>query len=357
MKVLHVITSLWTGGAEKLMVDLLPRLRDKGIDVELLTFNGERTAFREELEAKGIKVHDFGTKGAMYSPVKLLKLIPFLKRYDIIHTHNTAPQLFAAIGSILGGGKLVTTEHNTSNRRRGSRLLKIIDRWMYSRYGHVICISAKAEENLRYHLGSVFSNITTVNNGIDVKKFAEAKGGTLLEETAPLSRKIVMVAGFRPQKDQDTLIRSLEFLPAQFHLFLVGEGERWIDLESLTEKLNLKDRVHFLGLRNDIPNLLHEADYVVLSSHWEGFGLSIVEGMAAHKPCIATGVDGLREVVEGAGVLFNQEDAEGLACEIMKLDSNSEIFAEVAERCFGRAQQYDISKMAEGYLNIYDSIK
>lgn len=77
MKILHVITSLRAGGAEKLMVDLLPCLRDKGIDVELLLFDGTDTAFRRELEAKGIKVFDLGKGGSVYSPMRLMKLIPF----------------------------------------------------------------------------------------------------------------------------------------------------------------------------------------------------------------------------------------------------------------------------------------
>lgn len=335
------------------MVDLLPRFRDRGIEVDLLTFNGDRTAFRQDLEANGIKVYDFGTKGSMYSPIKLVKLIPFLRRYDIIHTHNTAPQLFAAIGSLFGGGQLITTEHNTSNRRRGSRILKIIDRWMYSRYSHIICISGKAEENLRNHLGSISTNITTINNGVDILKFLHAKSSEQLENLAPQSKKIVMVAAFRSQKDQDTLIQSMQFLPEKFHLFLVGDGERHNELALLTGKLNLNERIYFLGVRNDIPNILHEADYVVMSSHYEGLSLSSVEGMSVGKPFIASDVDGLREVVAGAGVLFTHGDAEGLAREIMKLDSNPNLYREVAARCFDRAQQFDISKMVEGYINIY----
>ena len=118
MKILHVITSLRAGGAEKLMVDLLPKLKDKGFDVELLLFDGVDTPFRRELERKGIAVFDLGKGGSVYSPLKLVKLIPFLKRYDIVHTHNTAPQLFAPIGSMLRSVNLCTTEHNTSNRRR-----------------------------------------------------------------------------------------------------------------------------------------------------------------------------------------------------------------------------------------------
>lgn len=353
MKILHVITSLWTGGAEKLMVDLLPRFRDRGIEVDLLTFNGDRTAFRQDLEANGIKVYDFGTKGSMYSPIKLVKLIPFLRRYDIIHTHNTAPQLFAAIGSLFGGGQLITTEHASSNRRRNIQLFKVLDRWMFSRYKKVICISDIAKTNLLMHIGHSRADIVTINNGIDVMKYCNALSGKTLSQFAPASKKIVMVAGFRWEKDQDTLIKALQYLPDDFHLFLVGDGERRSVLEQLITSMHLDGRVHLLGVRCDIPNLLHEADYVVMSSHFEGLSLSSVEGMSVGKPFLASNVDGLREVVAGAGVLFTHGDAEGLAREIMKLDSNPNLYREVAARCFDRAQQFDISKMVEGYINIY----
>ncbi len=101
MKVLHVITSLETGGAEKLMVDLIPRFINIGIKCDLLTFNGKNTPFKMAIEKAGVKVYDFGENARVYSPMNIFRMIPFLKRYDIVHTHNTAPQLFAAIGSVL----------------------------------------------------------------------------------------------------------------------------------------------------------------------------------------------------------------------------------------------------------------
>lgn len=81
MKILHVITSLRIGGAEKLMVDLLPRIKAEGHEVELLLFDGTCTPFRREIENAGIKVFDLGKGGSVYSPLRLLKLMPYLKKY------------------------------------------------------------------------------------------------------------------------------------------------------------------------------------------------------------------------------------------------------------------------------------
>ncbi|MCM1066453.1 MAG: glycosyltransferase [Muribaculaceae bacterium] len=356
MKILHVITSLRTGGAEKLMVDLLPRLKAAGHDVDLLLFDGSDTPFRRDAMAAGIKVYDLGVEGSVYSPLRLLKLVPFMKKYDVVHTHNTAPQLFAAIGSVLCSVVLCTTEHNTSNRRRGWKWYASVDRWMYNRYRKVICISKKAEDNLREYIGHCRAEILTINNGVDVARYAGASASADLEKAAPGSRKIIMVAGFRWEKDQDTLIRSLGHLPPEFHLFLVGDGVRRPELEGLIEAEGLSNRVHLLGLRTDVPNLLHAADYIVMSSHFEGLSLSSVEGMSTGRPFLASDVDGLREVVRGAGVLFPHGDAEALAHEIAALDNAPDKYRQVADACLERAKQFDIATMVEAYSDLYKTI-
>ncbi len=360
MKILHVITSLQTGGAEKLMVDLLPRLRDAGHEVELAVFNGRITPFYEQLQQKGIHIHRFMPNGGnVYNPVNLWKLVRLIRRghYDIVHTHNTAPQLFAAIGSVLCPMALCTTEHSTFNRRRGWRCYAVVDRWMYNRYRKVICISQRAEENLGKYLGKCKAEICTINNGVDITKYADASASPNLEAIAPGCRKIMMVAGFRWEKDQDTLIKSLKYLPERFHLFLVGDGTRRDELEKLIDNEGMSGRVHLLGMRTDVPELLKAADYIVMSSHFEGLSLSSVEGMSVGKPFIASDVDGLREVVVDAGILFPLQDESALANLILRLDSDSDYYKAVANSCHERARNYDISSTASGYLEIYNSLQ
>ena len=356
MKILHVITSLRTGGAEKLMVDLLPRLKAAGHQIDLLLFDGTETPFKRQLEQSDIKIYDLGIGGSVYSLIKFVKLLPYLKKYDIIHTHNTAPQLFSVIGNMFHKTYLLTTEHGGSNRRRKLKWYAPIDRWMYNHYKRVICISEKAEVNLRQFIGESKTDIMTINTGVDIKKYSEAMASPELENKVPGSRKLIMIAGFRWEKDQPTIIKALKYLPANFHLFLVGDGARRSELEKLAEMENVSDRVHFLGLRSDVPELLHAADYVIMSSHFEGLSLSSVEGMCVGKPFLASDVDGLREVVKGAGILFPHEDSKALANEILRLESNPDLYKSVAESCRERASQFDISKMVDGYLKVYNSI-
>ena len=357
MKILHVITSLRTGGAEKLMVDILPRFKESGIEVDLLLFDGSPTPFRKELESKGIRIFDFGIGGNVYNPKHILKLRKIMMDYDIIHTHNTAPQFFAAIARS-NSSKLVTTEHGGSNRRRKYGIFRKIDKMMYDRYNHIICISDQAEINLKGFVGETKANISIVYNGVDVQRCANALPFEEMRQNLPAGGKaILMVAGFRWEKDQDTVIKSIPLLPNNFHLFFAGDGVRRAECEQLAKSFGVADRVHFLGMCTNIPNLLKASDYIVLSSHFEGLSLSSVEGMSVGKPFIASDVDGLREVVKGYGVLFPHQDSNALAQEILKLERNKDLYDQTAAKCGERAKDFDISKMVEGYIDVYKKLK
>ncbi len=350
MKILHVITSLATGGAEHLMVDLLPRLRYLGDEVELLLFDGTHTPFYEQLASTGIPIHHLAIGGNVYNPLNILRMAKYMRRFDIVHTHNTACQLFAPISKLLSFSKtrLFTTEHSSNNRRRGNKLLSFLDRWMYNRYERIICISDKTQENLEAHIGK-YPSIITIYNGVDTNKFAHP----IKDITGQKEFVITMVASLSDAKDQDTLIRAIALLPHCFKLQLVGDGPRRSQLEELTKEQEVSEQVAFLGIRSDIPELLERSDVMVLSSHWEGLSLSSVEGMASGRPFIASDVDGLREVVEGYGLMFPEGDALALAKCICELYEHPELYCSVALRCQKRALDFDISLMAQDYHKCY----
>ena len=351
MRILQVITSLSIGGAEKLIAEIVPLLRSKGHEVDVLAFDGKETHFLRMLREQGIRVMSFGENCKVYNPLFIFRLTKLMRKYDIVHTHNTACQLFAAIGSVLCSVVLCTTEHNTSNRRRAWKWYAPVDRWMYTRYKKVICISDKAEENLRATHPSL-QNICTIYNGVNVQKFHDALP---LPNIKPKGKKVLMmVAGFRYQKDQTTLIKALTHLDANgYELWLVGDGEFRGELESLARELGVGDRVKFLGIRPDVPELLTTADVVVMSSHFEGLSLSSVEGMSVGKPFVASDVDGLHEVVSGYGVLFPHGDDKALANVLNQLCTPPDYYQQVAEKCWERAQMFDIYKMVDSYHQVY----
>ena len=365
MRILQVITSLEMGGAETLVVNLIPRLQALGNTVDLCVFDGKETPLTQRLKKESPQTKIFALGHGVYNPLYIIKLAKIMKNYDIVHTHNSSPQLFVAIASLFSQANLVSTEHNTSNRKRNWKWYRPIESWMYGRYDHVICISKIAEEKLREYMGGEwlvkssnrYKAITTINNGIDVNAISKATPCKELLDLKENRKSILMVAGFRKQKNQDTIIRALTLLDKEkYEVWFAGIGERMEEVKQLAFSLGVSDRVRFLGLRTDIPNVLRAADVIVMSSHWEGLSLSNVEGMSAHKPFIASDVNGLKEVTKGYGLLFPHEDAKALAEEIKHLVSDEAYYNEIAERCYNRALEFDISNTVSGYADVYKNI-
>ena len=365
MRILQVITSLDMGGAETLVVNLIPRLQDLGHTVDLCVFDGTETPLTQRLKKESPQTKIYTLGHGVYNPLYIFKLVKIMKNYDIVHTHNSSPQLFVAIADLFQQTKLVSTEHNTSNRKRNWKWYRPIESWMYGRYDHIICISKIAEEKLREYMAgewlietsNKFKSITTINNGIDVNAISEAVPCKELLELKENRKAILMVAGFRKQKDQDTILKALTLLDKnKFEVWFAGIGERMEEVQQLAKSLGVDDRVRFLGLRTDIPNVLKAADIIVMSSHWEGLSLSNVEGMSAHKPFIASDVNGLKEVTKGYGILFPHEDGKALANEINQLAESDKYYDEVANRCYNRALEFDISKMVNGYNQVYQKV-
>jgi len=359
MKILQIITSLSFGGAEKLILDSVPLYQKKGLVVDVLCLNSHRTAFTEELERKyGFKVNGL-TEKSVYNPLLIFKIIPYLKKYDVVHAHLFPTLYWVVLAKWISFSKvkIVYTEHSTNNRRRNNKILSLTDRFIYSKLNHISCISDSTLVNLTKHLKLSLPNMNVIYNGIHLNKFIkENLQFTNLDFFDKDSYVLIQVSSFREQKDQTTLIKSLQYLPQSIKLLLVGDGYLKVQNENLVSTLGLKDRVFFLGLRNDIPELLNYSDICILSSNYEGFGLAIVEGMASKLPCIATNVDGIKEVVEGYGLLFERGNVKELANLITKLTVDKEFYAKVAQQCFERAQDFDINNMIDQYISLYKKV-
>ena len=196
-----------------------------------------------------------------------------------------------------------------------------------------------------------------ISNGIDLNIFNKNKIDN--QDYILFSKDdfiLIQVASFSLQKDQDTIVRALALLPSKFKLLLVGDGKRRKEVEELVNKLDLKERVMFLGNRVDVPNLLNYADVNVLSSHFEGFGLTVVEGMAMSRPSIASDVDGVREILDGYGLLFKKGDEKELATLLLKLESDKYFYQKISNSCYERAKEYDITKMVDSYIDEYKKL-
>lgn len=360
MKVLHVINSLAMGGAEKLIAETVPRLRSAGLEVEVLLLNGTETKLVSDLKADGIEVHSLGN-GSVYHPKHIFGIMPYLQRFDIIHVHLFPAQYFAAAAKMLSPSrvKLIFTEHNTTNRRIENAWFKIPEKLIYAQYDKIIAITEEVKQALKNHIGLPESKIEVLENGIDTRKFSEAaplQRSAIAEGISDDDFLITQVSGFRPQKDQATVVKAMMHLPKNVKLLLVGQGVTLDTVKQIAKEAGVADRVLFLGIRHDIPNLLKASDVVLLSSHYEGLSLASLEGMASGRPFIGSAVPGIKDLVEGYGILFPQGDAEALAQEITRLLEDRGYYEAVAGLCTDRAKAYDISKMVDKTVKLYRSL-
>ena len=344
-----------------MVTELSKRMVRSGEAVEVLLFDGTRTPMCEELESAEVMVHALARgEAAMHNPLLTFKLRRFLRKnkFDIVHTHNTPCQFFTAL-TAQRNLRVITTEHGTMNRRRNHPVLRPFDRWMYSRYQKIVCVSEETRNELSRWLQSkkLDERMPVILNGIDLELFANALPAEDVMEDSRF--KVLMVSAFRPEKDQMTLIRAMARLPEDCVLLLAGGAELPAHkalMESCRQAaadLGIADRVRFLGIRNDIPALLAASDVAVMSSHYDGFCLFAVEAMASGKPLIVSDVAGMRDVVAGAGLLFPCSDDERLARILNSLREDKDLRAGIARSCRERAERYDIARTVEGYKELY----
>lgn len=348
MKVLHVISSLEIGGAQRLLSDLIPIQKQQGIDVSLLVLKTENNAFSQKVAEAGVPIISLDVK-SFRNPFLAFKVRSIIKDYDVVHAHLVHSLYICSLAARGLKTKLVYTEHSTSNNRRGKSYVRPIEKYIYGRYSKLISISQQTQDALQMWLQSKDERFVVINNGVDTKSFA-----SIHREVIPKS--LIMVSRFASSKDQETVIRAMKLIDKDATLSLVGDGENLEHCKQVAKECGVEDRVQFLGARADVANLVAESYIGIQSSNWEGFGLTAVEIMACGKPVIATNVDGLKQVVEGAGELFPVGDENALAGIINHLLADKQYYNRVSEMCRERAQQFDISKMVYAYITLYAAL-
>ena len=346
--VLHVISSLGMGGAEKLLCDILETTRQNGsFKYHVLIIND---VFDEHLLSRLQKSHATvhllrrppGSRDLTY----LFKTMLLMRtvRPAIIHCHGTHALLWAWSASIVGRhGKFFLTVHDMRSIPSLGWLMRRLVRALTDRF---VAIS-KAVEADCLHAGLL--RTSTVYNGINLATYARV---TPSNEAPPLS--IITVGRLSTdKKGHDLLIEALALCHREgvhFTARLVGAeadteapGAR-MRLEALARQNGLEPYVTFLGNRSDVPQLLQEADIFVHPSRYEGFGLALVEAMAAGLPVIASDIDGPREILRSGedGLLFPANDAKALAKALLRIHDNPELYEDMTKKARTRAQDFSI---------------
>jgi glycosyltransferase involved in cell wall biosynthesis len=302
-RVVHVIKATGIAGAEKHLLTLLPALNRERFGAHLIVLTEQRKPapeFFSALQAADVNAERVIIRGhadpalAPRLALRLRALAPAL-----VHTHLLHADLYGTLAARLAGVPLViSTRHNDDPFRRRwpvSFFLRIINR----RTDHFVAISERVRA-FTLGVGQVTaSRVDTVNYGLPLG--AETRPVDARAEFGiPEGPLLVCVARLTEQKGHRWLLSAFRAVLDEFPqaaLLLLGDGPLRAPLERLAAKLGLRERVRFAGWRTDVSALLPGADLFVLASEWEGFGLVLLEAMAAALPIVATRVGAIPEVV------------------------------------------------------------
>jgi glycosyltransferase involved in cell wall biosynthesis len=331
MRVVHVIKATRISGAERHLLILLPALKAAGVDVSLLLLEDPAHPVDDmvaELEAAGVPVRrvpiyrhlDYRVIGRLRAALRDL-------RPDIVHTHLIHADLYGTLAARLSRVRtVITSRHNDDNFRRllPVRLLHRLF-WRVSSGG--IAISQAIARFCIDVEHAPASKITTIYYGMTPQEIDRnaARAALRRELGIPSAAPIVgMVCRLIEQKGVVYGLRAFARVAPQFpgaHLVIAGDGSRRASLEAEAKTLGIADRVHFLGWRDDAPQVLAALDLLLMPSLWEGFGLVMLEAMAQTVPIIGSAVSAIPEVIVdgGTGRLVAPRDVGGLANALAEL--------------------------------------
>ncbi|HEY3059490.1 MAG TPA: glycosyltransferase [Chloroflexota bacterium] len=335
-RVLHVITSLERGGAENHLLALLRHADRSAFSFEtaVLSGDGELVA---ALRADGIPVHTLRARGRM-DPLALVRLVELLRmgQYDIVHSHLFRADIYAGLAvSRLGERRplLISTRHND-------------DRFFLNPFVGIVHYLLSSRQDLIIAISDHIARFTVARGVRDPARVRRVYHGLETPDTRELERDAVRIraelgvgAGeflvgnvgrLAPQKGQRHLVEAMPLLLERVpraHLAIAGGGLLEDYLRELALDLGVAERVHVLGPRRDVPALMHAFDAFAMPSIWEGFGLVLLEAMAAARPIVASRVATIPEVVlDGVtGLLVGAGDAVGLAEALGRLADEPEL--------------------------------
>lgn len=315
-KVLHFVTGGFSG-ATQVAIDLVAAAQESRDFEALLVLRRKRTTDDARVQAlrdQGLHVE---VVPGWFHWLSIWALARLCRRWrpDVVMAHGFPEHLigrWAARAAWVPA--MVHVEHNSRERYSAFKLWQA--RWLARRTARLVGVSEGVRETL-VELGMPAERTLAIPNGIDLNRFAGAEARPY-ESRSP---GIVMSARFARQKDQITLIHALALLKKKrglvpkLHLAGAGKASLRTRAEALVRDLGLGSQVWFMGHHADLPELLMSQQIFVLSTHWEGMPLALVEAMAAGCACVASDVPGVEGVfVDGkSGLLVPERDPQALA--------------------------------------------
>lgn len=368
--VLQLIETGGPGGAERVLVNLTQRLAADPVyrsTVGLL----KPGWLESELVSRGLEIHRFRLRRPL-DPVLLLGLARHLRRsgVDLVHAHEFTMNVYGAAAGRLAGVPVIATVHGRGYYAEARRRVVAL-RWAVRFGATLVAVSSDIRRFLSDSLRC--GPVRLIPNGIDLARVAggdRARGRAALAlETEALV--VGTVGNLYPVKGHRVLLEAAARLGRpRVHIVIAGRGNEEAALRRVAAELGISDRVHLLGYREDVPDLIAAFDIYALPSFSEGQSLSLIEAMAAGRPVVATAVGGNPEVLgmeeefratgpaapaTGAhGVLVPPGDPESLAAALDRLLADPALARRLGEAARARARrEFSLEAMMDRYRALY----
>lgn len=333
-RVVHFVTGGFSG-ATQVAVDLCLSALETGPYEPVLVLRRKRhtpMARVQALRARGLTVHLVRSWWLHAFTIAALALLLRRLRPVALLAHGFPEHLMGRQAGLLAGVRvLIQVEHNSRERYRPwSRWLS---RRLAARSAALVGVGPGVRDSLLAQ-GLPAEKVVAIPNGVDLTRFAAP--------ARPREAGLVMSARFARQKDHATLVDAMALLAAEGlrpRLQLAGTGPWLARVQAQVEKQGLAGQIVFLGHHADMPGLLASQAIYVLSTHFEGMPLALVEAMAAGCACIASDVIGVRGVIEHGvtGLLVPEGDAAALAAAIAQLLQDGPLAARLGAAARERA--------------------
>lgn len=350
-RVLHFVTGGFSG-ATQVAVDLVQAHAASGRCDALLVLRRKRTTLPERVQAlrdQGLAVQ---TVAGWAHAATIWQLVALCRRFrpDVLVAHGFSEHLWGRYAGLIAQvPHLVHVEHNSRERYTAWRLRQA--HWLAARTETIVGCSEGVRQSLLAH-GFPADKTIAIPNGIRLASYAE--GPPAWAERTP---GIVMAARFARQKDHATLLRAVALLRARgltppVRLAGGGKASAQRAARRLCTELGLDGQVEFLGHCPDVPGLLLRHRICVLSTHYEGMPLSLIEGMAAGCAVVGSRVVGVQEIIDHGrnGLLADHADPAALADALALLLTRDDDAARMAQAARDDAQRlYSLETMAARY--------
>jgi len=292
----------------------------------------------------------------------LFSLARALRRWpaDIVVFHGAGNSVINSVAAQLGspGARCVVVVRDQLSPKPLTMSRTLVRKVAAKLVDRFVAVSESVGDSLRRQAFVPAGRLSVIYNGWDFSDFrCEAERAIRTEEFS-----IVCVARLDHKKDHETILKAMKLLQeagyVNIRLRLVGDGPTRPRLEALTQELQLGERVSFLGVRDDVPDLLRQAHLFVLCTEREGLPGAVAEAMASGVPVIATDIGPLRELIEDrrTGLLVPPRNVQALADRIMWTIEHPEKARRMAQAARQSVKRYSIEATVTGYEELFRKI-